>query len=148
MSTVQSLCTSFKTEILDGIHAFGTSVVRATTTPDVFKIALYTSSATIGPDTTVYTTSDEVFGTGYTAGGQTLTVNPVPAASGTTALLSFDNVSWTNVSFTARAALIYNSTQGGKAVCVLDFGSDKTGGPNFTIEFPTADAANAIIRIS
>lgn len=148
MSTLQSLCTSFKVELLDGVHAFGTTVVRAVTTPDVFKIALYTSSANIGPDTTAYTTANEVSGGGYTAGGKTLDVNPVPAASGTTALLSFDNVTWTGASFTARAALIYNSTQGNKAVCVLDFGSDKTGGPNFTIDFPTADAANAIIRIS
>lgn len=144
----QGMCTSFKQELLDGVHAFGTSVVRAATTPDVFKIALYTSSANVGVDTTAYTSTGEVSGGGYVAGGVTLTVNPTPSTNGTTAFLSFANAVWTSVSFTARAALIYNSTQGNKAVAVLDFGSDKTAGPNFTIEFPTANASNAIIRIN
>lgn len=148
MTISQAMCTSFKTELLDGIHAFGTTVVRASDTPDTFKIALYTASANISASTTEYTTDGEVSGGGYTAGGLTLTVNPVPASYGTTAFLSFDNAAWTSVSFTTRAALIYNSTQGNKAVAVLDFGSDKTAGPNFTVEFPTANASNAIIRIS
>lgn len=144
----QSMCTSFKQELLDGIHAFGTTVVRASTSADVFKIALYTALANIDSSTTEYTTTGEVSGGGYTAGGLTLTVNPTPTSSGTTAYLSFDNATWTGVNFTARAALIYNSTQGDKAVAVLDFGADKTAGPNFTIQFPTADSSNAIIRIA
>lgn len=148
MTIAQSMCTSFKTELLDGIHAFGATVIRASTTPDTFKMALYTANANITSSTTEYTTDGEVSGGGYVAGGLTLSVNPDPAASGTTAYLSFDNAQWLSVSFTARAALIYNSTQGNKAVAVLDFGSDKTAGPNFTVEFPTANASNAIIRIS
>lgn len=148
MAISQSMCSSFKTELLDGIHAFGPTVVRDTSDADVFKVALYDRFATIGPDTTVYTSLNEVVGGGYTAGGLELTVNPVPTTLGTTAVVSFNNATWTEVSFTARAALIYNSTQGNKAVAVLDFGAEKTGGPNFTIVFPTAGASNAIIRIS
>lgn len=149
MSIAQSLCTSFKTELLDGIHAFGDTVVRASTDPDTFKIALYDSLSVIGPSTTVYTDVGEIVGSGYTAGGKVLTVNPAPAASGTTAFVSFDNVSWSSASFTARGALIYNSTQGNKAVAALDFGADKTASGNtFTIQFPTANASAAIIRIS
>lgn len=144
----QSMCTSFKQELLDGIHAFGSTVVRASTSADTFKIALYTATANIDASTTQYTTVGEVTGGGYVAGGIALTVNPVPTSAGTTAYLSFNNAVWTSVNFTARAALIYNSTQGNKAVAVLDFGSDKTAGPNFTVEFPTANASNAIIRIS
>lgn len=148
MTIAQAMCTSFKTELLDGIHAFGTTVVRASTSADVFKIALYTANASLSASTTAYTTDGEVTGGGYTAGGVTLSVNPDPTSFGTTAYLSFDNATWTSVSFTARSALIYNSTQGNKAVAVLDFGSDKTAGPNFTIQFPTADSSNAIIRIA
>lgn len=148
MAIAQGLCTSFKTELLDGIHAFGTTVVRAATTPDVFKIALYDSLATLGPDTTVYTTSFEVVGAGYTIGGKILT-QTVPTSSGTTAYVDFNDISWDNASFTARAALIYNSTQGNKAVAVLDFGADKSANGNtFTIQFPTANSTTAIIRIS
>ena len=145
MPIYQTQCTSFKVECYNGVHAFGTSVIRAATTPDTFYIALYTSAASLGADTTVYTATEEVSGTGYVAGGQMLT-NIAPVASGTTACVSFDPVTWTGASFTARGALIYNATQGNKAVAVLDFGSDKTCTSTFTITFPTNDASNAIIR--
>lgn len=148
MAITQAMATSFKVEILDGIHAFGTSVARASTTPDTFKIALYTSSATINASTTVYTTSGEVVGTNYTAGGNTLT-NVAPTSSGTTAFTDFDDTTWANATITARGAMIYNSTQGNKCVAVFDFGSDKTSTDgDFTVIFPTADASNAVIRIA
>jgi hypothetical protein len=140
---------SFKVEILNGIHAFGTSVIRATTNADVFKIALYTSAANLSADTTVYTTDNEISGTGYVAGGNTLVVSQVPTSSGTTSFLNFQNSTWSSASFTANGALIYNSTQGNKAVAVLAFGGDKTcTSQSFTVQFPTGDAANAIIRIA
>ena len=145
MAIYQTQCTSFKVECYNGVHAFGTSVVRATTTPDTFYMALYTSAASIGADTTAYTATGEVTGTGYTAGGQALT-NVAPIASGTTACVSFETVVWTSAAFTVRGALIYNSTQGNKAVAVLDFGSDITCANTFTITFPTDDANNAVIR--
>lgn len=149
MAITQAMATSFKTELLNGIHAFGTTVVRAATTADTFKIALYTSSASLGASTTAYTTSNEVSGTGYSAGGGTLTVSTAPTSSGTTAYLDFEDETWGTATITARGALIYNSTQSNKAVAVLDFGSDKTStAGDFTIVFPTADASNAIIRIA
>lgn len=149
MPISQAMATSFKVEILNGIHAFGTTVIRAATTADTFKIALYTSSANLGASTTTYSTSNEVVGTGYTAGGNTLSVNPAPASSGTTAFLSFDNTTWSTATITANGALIYNSTQGNKAVAVLAFGGDKTStAGDFTIVFPAATAADAIIRIA
>lgn len=142
MPISQAMCTSFKTELLTGTHNF------TTTTGDVFKIALYTSAANLGASTTVYTTSSEVVGTGYTAGGNTLT-NITPVASGTTALTDFNDTSWSTSTITARGALIYNSSKANRAVCVLDFGADKvTSAGTFSIVFPTADASNAIIRIS
>jgi len=145
------MCTSFKVEILDGVHAFGSSVIRASEAPDVFKLALYTSSATLDAATTAYTTSDEVSssGTNYPAGGLTLTVSQVPTSSSTTAYLDFDDLTFPSATLTARGALIYNSTQSDKAVAVLDFGGDKTStAGNFTIQFATADASNAILRIA
>jgi hypothetical protein len=149
MAITQAMATSFKVEILDGIHNFGVGVIRASTAADTFKIALYTSSATLSAATTAYTTSNEVVGTGYTAGGNTLTVSVVPTSSGTTAYLSFSNTSWSTATITARGALIYNSTQSNAAVAILDFGSDKTStAGTFTIVFPTADATDAIIRIA
>jgi hypothetical protein len=148
MPISQALATSFKVEILNGLHAFGTSVIRASTGADVFKIALYTSAATLGASTTAYSATNEVVGAGYTAGGNTLT-NVAPSASGTTALLDFADTTWTSASITANGALIYNSTQGNRAVAVLAFGGDKTStGGSFTIQFPVADASNAIIRIA
>ena len=150
MAISQAMCTSFKVELLDGIHAFGTTVVRAATTADTFKIALYTSSATLSASTTAYTTSNECPSTGnYTAGGNTLTVSQVPTSTGTTAFLDFADTTWSNATITANGALIYNSTQSDKAVAVLAFGGDKTStAGDFTIIFPTADASNAIIRIA
>jgi len=140
MAITQAMCTSFKVDLLDGEHDFGA---------DTFKIALYTSSATLGATTTAYSATNETSGTGYSAGGNTLTVSTTPTSSGTTAYLSFANTTWSTASITARGALIYNSTNANKAVAVLDFGSDKTStAGDFTIQFPTADASNAIIRIA
>ena len=151
MAISQTLATSFKVEILDGIHNFGVGVIRASTAADTFKIALYSTLATINDTTTVYTTQDEVTGTGYTAGGNTLIISQVPTStsSETTAWLNFDNSSWTTASFSADGALIYNSTQGNKAVAVLNFGSTKTAtAQTFTVTFPASTSDAAIIRIS
>jgi len=151
MAISQAMVTSFKVEILNGIHAFGSAVIRATAAPDVFKLALYTSSATLGASTTAYTTSNEVSssGTNYTAGGLTLTVSQVPTSTSTTAWLDFDDLTFPSATLTARGALIYNATQSNKAVAVLDFGSDKTStAGNFTIQFPTPNSTSAILRIA
>jgi hypothetical protein len=148
MSILQTATTSFKVELLQAVHNFGP------TSPNTFKIALYTGNANVNETTTVYTTSNEVVGTGYTAGGNTLVISTYPTAgynqtAVSTAYISFNNTSWTNATFTARAALIYNSTQGNKSVAVLDFGSDKTvSNDTFQIIFPTPDANSAIVRIS
>lgn len=144
MAISQAMCTSFKVGILDGVFDFGSG------TTQVFKIALYTSAATLGAGTTAYSTSDEVVGAGYTAGGNTLVVSQVPTSSGTTAFLSFSDTTWSTATITARGALIYlaNGTTN-PSVAVLDFGGDKTStAGNFTIQFPTADASNAILRIA
>lgn len=144
MAITQAMCTSFKVGILDGDFDFGTG------TTQTFKIALYTSSATLSAATTAYTPSNEVSGTGYSAGGQALTISQVPTSSGTTAFIDFSDVTWTTATITARGALIYlaNGTTN-PAVCVLDFGGDKTStAGNFTIQFPVADASNAILRIA
>ena len=140
MAISQAMCTNFKVQVLSGAQNFNTGTTK------VYKIALYTADANLDASTTVYSTDNEVVGTGYTAGGETLTIIP-PAYSGSTAYVSFNNVSWTGVSFITRGALIYNATTNA-AVAVLNFGADKTAGPNFNIAFPTADAANAILRIS
>ena len=141
MAITQALCTSFKKELLEGVHTFGAA-------GDVFKIALYTSSATLDASTTAYSATNEASGTGYTAGGATLT-EVAPTTSGTTAYIDFDDVTWTSASITARGALIYNSTDSNKAVAVLDFGADKTStNGDFTVQFPTADASNAIVRLA
>lgn len=142
MAITQAMCTSFKVELLQGVHNF------TNTTGNVFKIALYTSSATLDATTTAYSATNEVSGTGYTAGGNTLT-NVTPTSSGTTAFTDFADTTWSNSTITARGALIYNSTQSNKAVCVLDFGTDKTStSGSFTIVFPAATASDAIIRIA
>ena len=142
MAISQAMCTSFKQELLEAVHNFKISG------GDTFKIALYTSSASLGAGTTAYTTSNEVSGTGYTAGGNTLT-RVDPSSSGTTALTDFANSTWSSSTITARGALIYNDTDSDKAVAVLDFGADKvSSGGDFTISFPAADASNAIIRIA
>tara|TARA_R110000787_G_scaffold162680_2_gene276088 strand:- start:1073 stop:1507 length:435 start_codon:yes stop_codon:yes gene_type:complete len=137
------MCTSFKKELLEGVHDFLNSG------GDTFKIALYTNSASFNAATTAYTTSNEVTGTNYTAGGNTLTrVNP--ASSGTTAFTDFADTTWSSSTITARGAMIYNDTASGNpAVVILDFGSDKTStNGDFTVVFPAADASNAIIRIA
>jgi len=143
------MCTSFKLELLTAIHAFTTTVARGATTADTFKIALYTSSATLDATTTAYSATNEVAsGGGYTTGGNTLT-SPTTTSSGTTAYVDFADSSWTSATFTARGALIYNSTQSNKSVVVLDFGSDKSvSAGTFTVVFPTNDASNAIIRLA
>ncbi len=142
MAITQAICSSFKTELLTATHDFTNS------TGDVFKIALYTSSATMGASTTVYAATNEVSGTGYVAGGNSLT-NVTPSLSGTTAITDFADTTWSSSTITARGALIYNSGASNKSVIVLDFGSDKSStSGDFTIIFPTADASNAIIRIA
>jgi hypothetical protein len=137
------LCTSFKVELLKGVHDFTPG------TGDTFKIALYTSSATLNASTTAYSATNEVSGTGYTAGGETLT-SIAPTSSGTTAYLDFSDVTWSASTITARGALIYNSTAAGNpAVAVLDFGVDKTSSANnFVVSFPTANASEAVVRIT
>jgi hypothetical protein len=148
MAIFQTATTSFKGELPQGIHNFGPA------SPDTFKIALYTSAASIGAATSIYTTSGEVVGTGYTAGGNTLTVSTSPTTGNNqdgvpTAFWSFSNTSWPGSTFTARGALIYNLSEGNKSVAVLDFGADKTvNNDTFQIIFPTADANSAIVRIS
>ena len=138
---VQTACTVFKTNLLKGDEDFNTG------SPYVYKIALYDANADLSASTLVYTAQDEVVGTGYTAGGEILTPI-VPTSDGTTAYISFSNVSWTSASFTTRGALIYNSTTNA-AVCVLNFGSDKTcSNQTFTVTFPAAVAASAILRIA
>jgi hypothetical protein len=147
----QTLATSFKVEILDGIHNFGVGVIRATTAADTFKIALYSTLATLNSTTTEYTTQDEVTGTGYTAGGNTLVISQAPTSTDTetVAWLNFENSSWANATFSADGALIYNSTQGNKAVAVLNFGSTKTTtNQTFTVTFPASTSSAALIRIT
>jgi hypothetical protein len=144
MPIQQGTCTVFKKNCLSGLENFALS------TPYTYKIALYTSFADIGPNTLVYTSNNELgaIGTGYTPGGEVLT--PIPPASDNqtlTAFVSFEDVTWDPASFTARGALIYNSTTGA-AVAVLDFGSDKTATTAFTVSFPTATAATALIRFA
>jgi hypothetical protein len=142
LAITQAMCTSFKLALLDGEMDFSSD------TSQVFKIALYTSSASLDATTTAYTTSNEVTGTGYTAGGNTLTV-VAPTTSGTTAFLDFNDTTWAAASITARGALIYKSGGGNPAVAVLNFGADITStNGDFTIQFPTADASNAILRLA
>jgi hypothetical protein len=156
MAITQAMCTSFKQEILQGIHNFTSGSGGGTTTTtgsgNTFKVALYTSSATMSASTTAYATTNEVSGTAYTAGGNSLT-NVTPTTSSTTALTDFADTTWSSSTITARGALIYNSsTAAGSAnrgVLVLDFGSDKSSSSgDFTITFPTADSSSAIIRVA
>ena len=141
------MCTSFKQELLVGSHNFTAG------TGDTFKLAMYDDNASFTAATTDYTATDEVSGTGYSAGGGTLT-NVTPTTSGTTALTDFADLTFSSSTITARGALIYNTTTGGgtgttDSVVILDFGSDKSSSAgDFTIVFPTADASNAIIRIA
>ena len=139
MAITQAMCSSFKQQILLGEHDLDT---------DVIKIALYTSAATLDASTTAYTTSNEVVGVGFTAGGNTLAGATV-SLTGTTAFVDFTDTTWTTATITARGALIYNSSKSNKAVAVLDFGTDKTStAGSFTVQFPTNDASSAIVRIA
>ena len=133
----QTITTSFKQDILQALQDLST---------DVLKIALYTGAASLDADTTIYTTLNEVTGTGYVAGGEicdNVTINTL----GTTVYVSFDNVQWTGVSFNCRGALIYNTSKSNRTVAVLNFGSDKLAGPNFTVTLPANSANSALIRI-
>lgn len=143
MAISQAMCTSFKKELMTATHDFTAS------TGNTFKLALYTSSATLDATTTAYSATNEASGTGYSAGGGTLT-NVTPTTSGTTALTDFADLTFSTATITANGALIYNDTAAGDpSVVVLAFGGDKTStAGDFTIQFPTADASNAIIRIA
>ena len=142
MAITQAMCTSFKKELLEGTHNFKNSG------GSTFKLALFTSSATLGASTTAYATTNEVSGTGYSAGGNTLT-RVDPTTSGTTAFTDFADTTFSTATITANGALIYNSSASDAAVIVLAFGGDKTStAGDFTVQFPTADASNAIIRIA
>jgi len=138
MAFEQTLTTSFKQEILLGVHDLDT---------DVIKMALFLATANLGASTTVYSTAGETSGVGYTAGGEIMTGATV-LTSGTTAYVDFNNTLWSPSSFTARGALIYNASKGNKAVAVLDFGSDKTSTTTFTVQMPANTATSALIRIS
>jgi hypothetical protein len=141
MAITQAMATSFKVQLLNGQHNFSSNT---------FKLALYTSSASLDENTTAYTASNEVPSTGnYSAGGNTLTVSVTPTNSGNVAYISFANTSWANATITANGALIYNNSQSNAAVAVLAFGGDKTStNGTFAVNFPTADASNAIIRLT
>ena len=145
MAISSAICNSFKQEILVATHDFTSS------TGDTFKLALYTSSATLGASTTAYADTNEITntaGSAYSAGGQDLT-STTPVLDSSTAVCDFNDISWTSASFTANGCLIYNSSKSNKAVCAIAFGSDKTVTTGtFTIQFPTADASDAIIRIA
>ena len=143
MAITQAMCTSFKKELLEGTHNFKNSGGSD------FKLALFTSSATLGASTTAYATTNEVTGTGYSAGGSSLT-RVDPTTSGTTAFTDFADLTFSTATITANGALIYNDdASNDAAVIVLAFGGDKTStAGDFTIQFPTADASNAIIRIA
>ncbi len=141
MAITQGMATSFKVNLLNGVQNFSA---------DTFKIALYTSSATLGESTTAYSATNECPSTGnYTAGGNTLTVSITPTSSGNVAYISFANTTWSNATITANGALIYNNSKANAAVAVLAFGGDKTStNGTFAINFPTADASSAIIRLT
>jgi hypothetical protein len=142
MAIVQTMCTSFKAEVAQGLHNFTRS------TGDVFYLALYTANATLGADTTVYTTSNEASGTNYTAGGIALT-NITPLAASNTGYWSFDDATFSNVTLTCAGALIYNSTNGNRAVCVLNFGQTITKtASNLVVTFPPMGATDSVLRIS
>ena len=139
MAITQGMCSSFKEQLLKGEHDFDV---------DTFKIALYTSSATLSAATTVYSVSNEVAGSGYSAGGNTLSGTTV-TLSGTTAFVTFSDTTWLTSTITARGALVYNSSKSNKAVAVLDFGTDKTStSGSFTIQFPANTSTTALIRIA
>jgi hypothetical protein len=151
MANTQAMCTSFKGEILSGIHALGTTVIRAGTGADTLKAALYLASATVNAATTAYSATGEVSGSGYSAGGITVTNATAPTTSGTTGYWT-PSASFTYTSVTLATAfdavLVYNSTQSNKAISVHTFGSQTITAGNFTLTMPTSDATNALIRIA
>jgi len=151
MANTQAMCTSFKTEILDGIHALGTTVIRAGTGADTIKAALYLASATVNAATTAYSATGEVTGSGYTAGGITATNANQPANSGTTAYWTPSaSFTYTNVTLTTAfdAVLIYNSSQSNKAISVHTFGSQTVTAGTFVLSMPTNDASTGLLRIA
>lgn len=151
MANTQAVATSFKVEVLNGIHALGTSVVRAGTTADTIKAALFLASATIGAATTAYSATGEVSGTNYTAGGVTVTNATAPNSSGTTAFWTPSaSLSWTTVTLSTAfdCVLFYNSTQSNKAIAAYTFGSQTVTAGNFTLTMPTNDSSNALLRLS
>lgn len=142
MAIVQTMCTSFKAEVAQALHNFTAG------TGDVFKLALYVATANLGADTTVYTSTGEASGTNYTAGGIALT-NITPLAASNTGYWSFDDATFSNVTLTCAGALIYNSTNGNRAVCVLNFGQTITKtASNLVITFPPMGATDSVLRIS
>jgi hypothetical protein len=151
MANTQSLCTSFKGELLVGHHNFGTGVVRAATTADTFKAALYLASATVNASTTAYSSTGEVTGTNYTAGGVTVTFGTPPSTSGTTAFVTPSaSITYSNVTLSTAfdAVLIYNSSQSNKAVSVHTFGSQTVTAGTFTLTMPTNDSSTGLIRLA
>lgn len=151
MANQQAMCTSFKGEILSGVHALGTTVTRATTSADTLKAALYVATATINAATTAYSVTGEVSGAGYSAGGVTVTNATAPTTSGTTGYWTPSaSITYTSVTLTTAfdCVLIYNSTQSNKAISVHTFGSQTVTAGTFTLTMPTNDASNALIRIA
>lgn len=151
MANTTAICTSFKVELLNGIHAFGTTVTRGATTADIFKAALYLASATYNASTTAYSATGEVSGTGYTAGGVTVTNATAPNSSGTTAFWTPSaSYAWTTVTLSTAfdSVLTYNSTQSNRAVMVNNFGSTTVTAANFTLTMPTNDSTNALLRLA
>lgn len=150
MPNTQAVCTSFKVELLNAIHAFGTTVTRAGTTADTYRAALYLSSATVNASTTVYSTTGEVTGTGYTAGGVVVTNATAPTSSGTTAFWTPSaSITYTTVTIgPTDAVLIYNDTQGDRAVAVYTFSAQTVTAGTLTLTMPTNDASNALLRIA
>jgi hypothetical protein len=151
MPNTQAICTSFKVELFNGHHAFGTSVVRAGTGADTYKAALYLASATVNGSTTAYSGTSEVSGSGYSAGGVTVTNATAPTSSGTTAFWTPSaSITYTSVTLTTAfdCVLLYNSTQSNKAVAAFTFGSQTITSGTLTITMPTNDASNALLRLA
>lgn len=150
MANTQAVCNSFKTEILNGIHAFSTTVVRGATTADSFKAALYLATATVNASTTAYSVTNEVSGTNYTAGGTAFTWTAPANAANTTYTTPSANISWTTVTLATSfdCVLLYNTTQGNKAVAVYTFGATTVTAGNFTLTMPTNDQTTGLLRIA
>ena len=151
MANTQAMCTSFKTELLTGQHNFGVGVIRAATTTDSFKAALYLATATINAATAAYSATNEVTGTNYVAGGVAVTMGTVPAATGTTAFVTPSaSIVYTNVTLSTSfdCVLLYNSTQGGKAVSVHTFSAQTITAGTLTLTMPVNDATTGLIRLA